>query len=967
MHFEHTEHTYIPFQARLFMTAAAVLFFAGITLSCGTGELKAPAPDARFIAAHTGGIVSLYDPIKVVFNDPRGGEKPVSGEAFRLSPPAQGSVSWENDYTLVFTPSRALKPRTRYQAVVTPASFTADGGVPFAFEFGTSPAAFEVRFDPVRTDSPEGIRISGTITAEKGLSDSGIEKTLRYGELSKPEWIHEETVHRFAFPPVERGKQDRTVAVRWNGGPLGSSEKGEVSFLIPELNRFEVLDIQQPDPNTLLVTFSSPLKKNQDLRGFISLSGNTGVRYSVEDNIARIYGSDGIPEDAVLSIQDMTDAYGGKLYRPVQYTVTRKWELPAARFGNGGNILPTTQGTSLVVETKNLCGLIVEAFEIPDRNMTQFLQVNDLAGTRELYRVGEPVWVKSFDDLPWSDSDKNQWVRRGLDLSELSRSHPDSMFRIRITFRHRHVKYQCESNHADFSGLEFPDDTLPPYPGDTGVREKSNWDYYENHSRNSSDWYRFRTDPCHPAFYTPFSDHDITVGRNVLVSDLGLLVKRGVSGEWLAAATRLGTADPASGTELQLVSFQGRVLQTVKTGRDGLASFKPEPAAAFLYGYNGKNRAYLRLNDSLALATSHFDLAGERVDDGVKGMIYGDRGVWRPGDTLFLTFLLEDTKNILPPDHPVLFELEDPQGRIAETRTYTSSVNGFYAIPAATAETAPTGDWIARVRVGGKVFTKNLKIETVMPNRLKMTLDTGSSSGGYLDSSKTPMTLEAAWLHGASAPNLKADISVVFSDRETTFPGYSEYTFRDNSRGVSSERHMIYEGRLDGKSQGKFQVELSPGGSVPGKLYARFLTRVFEPSGVFSSEQISMDFSPYKRYIGIKLPKGDEARNMLLTDTDHPAEIVVVDSDGKPVRERVQLECALYEMKWRWWWEKGGNEAADFTSALSRSPVMRETIQVENGKGSWNFRVNYPSWGRYLVIIRDKNGGHAASQSLYID
>ncbi len=966
MYTKHNGYYNILDQIRLFMTIVAVLFFAGITLSCGTGKLTAPAPDAKFIAAHTGGIVSLYDPIKVVFNAPQGGDKPIAAKAFRLFPSAEGGVSWENDYTLVFTPSKALKPSTHYQALVTPASFTTSGGTPFAFEFGTSPAAFEVRFDPVRTDSPEGIRISGTIITEKGHSDSDIEKTLRYGELSKPEWVHEETVHRFTFSPVERGKQDRTVAVKWNGSSLGSKEKGEVSFPISALNRFEVLDIQQTDPNTLQVTFSSPLKKNQDMRGFISLSGNTNVRYSVEDNIAQIYGSDGIPENTVLSIQDLTDAYDEKLYTPVQYTVSGRWDLPETRFGNGGNILPTTQGTSLVVETRNLSGLIVEAFEIPGQNMTQFLQVNDLGGTQELYRVGEPVWVKALE-FPWSESDKNRWVRRGLDLSELSRRYPDSMFRIRITFRHRHVKYECEAGHADFSTLEFPDDTLPPYPWDTGASEESNWDYYDNYSENSYDWYRYRRDPCHPAFYTPYSDHDITVGRNVLVSDLGLLVKRGVSGEWLAAATKLDTANPASGSELQLVNFQGRVLQSVKTGADGLASFKPEPAAAFLYGYDGKSRAYLKLNDSLALATSHFDLAGERVDDGVKGIIYGDRGVWRPGDTLLLTFLMEDKKNILPPDHPILFELEDPQGRIAESRTYTSSVNGFYAIPTATSETAPTGDWTARVRVGGKVFTKSLKIETVMPNRLKMTLDTGSSSKGYLDSSKTPMTLEAAWLHGAPAPNLSADVSVIFSDRETTFPGYSDYTFRDGSRTVSSERHMLYDGMLDSKSQGKFQVELSPGSNVPGKLYARFLTRVFEPSGAFSSEQISMDFSPYKRYVGLKLPKGDEARNMLLTDVDHPAEIVVVDSDGKPVQGKVQLECALYKMEWRWWWEKSGNEAADFTSALSRSPVIRDTIEVENGKGTWDFRVNYPSWGRYLVIIRDKNGGHAASQSLYID
>jgi uncharacterized protein YfaS (alpha-2-macroglobulin family) len=40
---------------------------------------------------------------------------------------------------------------------------------------------------------------------------------------------------------------------------------------------------------------------------------------------------------------------------------------------------------------------------------------------------------------------------------------------------------------------------------------------------------------------------------------------------------------------------------------------------------------------------------------------------------------------------------------------------------------------------------------------------------------------------------------------------------------------------------------------------------------------------------------------------------------------------------------------------------------VANGRASWNFRVNYPDWGRYLIVVQDSSGGHAASQIVYID
>ena len=50
----------------------------------------------------------------------------------------------------------------------------------------------------------------------------------------------------------------------------------------------------------------------------------------------------------------------------------------------------------------------------------------------------------------------------------------------------------------------------------------------------------------------------------------------------------------------------------------------------------GQQRSYLRVDDGSALSLSSFDVSGEVVQKGIKGFIYGDRGVWRPGDTLHL-------------------------------------------------------------------------------------------------------------------------------------------------------------------------------------------------------------------------------------------------------------------------------------------------------------------------------------------
>jgi uncharacterized protein YfaS (alpha-2-macroglobulin family) len=118
-----------------------------------------------------------------------------------------------------------------------------------------------------------------------------------------------------------------------------------------------------------------------------------------------------------------------------------------------------------------------------------------------------------------------------------------------------------------------------------------------------------------------------------------------------------------------------------------------------------------------------FNVSGQRLKKGVKGYIYGERGVWRPGDSLFLSFILEDKNQLLPTDQPVVFELFGPDNKVRNKKVRTHSINGFYDFRTSTESSDKTGNWRAQVTVGGSVFSKIVKVETVKPNRLKIKLD----------------------------------------------------------------------------------------------------------------------------------------------------------------------------------------------------------------------------------------------------
>src|SRR5690606_3363249 len=106
---------------------------------------------------------------------------------------------------------------------------------------------------------------------------------------------------------------------------------------------------------------------------------------------------------------------------------------------------------------------------------------------------------------------------------------------------------------------------------------------------------------------------------------------------------------------------------------------------------------------------------------------------------------------------------------------------------------------------------------------------------------------------------------------------------------------------------------------------------------------------------------------MLLTDQDHEVDIVDVDANGKKVSGTRRVQVEFYKIRWQWWWNQEEEYLGNFTQDQYNQLLKKETITLNNGRGKWNIRVNYPDWGRYLVRVVDLESGHATGKTLYID
>src|SRR6185312_4366037 len=353
--------------------------------------------------------------------------------------------------------------------------------------------------------------------------------------------------------------------------------------------------------------------------------------------------------------------------------------------------------------------------------------------------------------------------------------------------------------------------------------QRSNWDYAEEYFDAGNARWAHRQDPCYTSYF--IYGENVHAQRNLLATNIGLLAKRDQHGRLLVAATDLRTGAVRAGIKVEVRNFQSQTLAAAATDASGLATLTPTGTPFLLVGSGDGQRSYLKLNAGNALPVSHFDVGGETVAKGVKGFLYGERGVWRPGDTLHLTFVLQDRPcrqsaatcpGRLPPGHPVTLELYEPRGRLAQTTVNTTPVEGFYRFEVRTAADAPTGEWTAKAILGELSFSKRLRVESIMPNRLRVALEVSSFESGK------PLagSVSAQWLTGATAAQLKTDVKLSLVPTATHFGRFTDYVFDDPARQFATKSEAVFTGELDAKGAASFTKPLDLTGAPPGMLSA---------------------------------------------------------------------------------------------------------------------------------------------------
>ncbi len=956
--------------------------FAGIALLMISGcrkqsSLQRVNPAFReYIQAFTTGIISTRSVIKVRladnFADTVTFNMPVAETFFRFKPVIQGKTYWTDSRTIEFHPDEPL-PQDQVYTVAF-----------FLSKLITVPDSLNTLFSQVQTMKQE-IAVSvenhkayfhsdlsrefltGILKTSDVADDQQVEKVLKATQDGRELpvcWSHDKKnrSHLFQVDSIHRGRAASAVKLQWDGAPINSKTDGDLKVEIPALNDFRILDVRSfpSEQPCLRVQFSDPLDPGQNLDGLFRVGKLQDLRYSVDDNLLWIYLPDIQENKTRLTFEpSIKNIQHKELGKRILIDIQIENASPNLRFVGDGVILPSSNGMLLPFEAVNLNAVDIKVVRIFEKNILQFLQVNELSGNSELARVGRIVLKKS---MPLNGvADKGRWNRFSIDLSNLIKTEPGAIYSVILSFRKDYSTFPCNGsdsvNNNDRDMMVFSD---PDKEND------KDWGYYSNYyddDYNNGGWLQYRweerDDPCKPSYY-----FNKTISRNVLSSDLGIIAKGGNDGEFHVYVTDIVTSKPLSGIAVEFFNFQLQSLCKATTDQEGMVTVPVKKRPFVLTAKSKGQTGYLKLSDGLALSLSMFDVSGEPVQNGIKGYLYGERGVWRPGDSLFLTFILEDKEHQLPKHHPVGFSLLNPSGQLINRMVRTSSVDGFYSFNTVTAPDAPTGNWLAQVSVGGAEFRKTLKIETIKPNRLKITLD--FKTDRLIKDHIPSALLEATWLTGSIAGNLKAKVTMTLTKSATEFKGFPGFVFDNPTAGFAAENITVFDGRLDPSGCALILPKIHVTHTAPGVLNARFETMVFEDGGDFSVDRFVLPYYPFQSYCGIRPPLNTKNDHILMTDKTYPVDLVNVDSRGKLVPSNT-LKVEVYKLEWRWWWDDSEEGSADFISTAYIRPVDSTLLKTADGKASYPFEAGYDDWGRYLIKVTDQSSGHAAGTIVYVD
>jgi hypothetical protein len=448
-------------------------------------------------------------------------------------------------------------------------------------------------------------------------------------------------------------------------------------------------------------------------------------------------------------------------------------------------------------------------------------------------------------------------------------------------------------------------------------------------------------------------------GRALIqTSDLGLSAKVS-DGAVFAWVTRLSSAEPVEGANIDLYDASGIRLGTATTDRDGIATIHDLHARGseldeplFLAASSGDDTSVCRLVNQELSGAWQFDLPGSvKGPKPLAAAIFTERGAYRPGETVHLKAYVRNLPEYYGASS-LSCSIRDPRGQEVFSKTalldeYRGSAWDF------TTETgAAVGDYTATVTMGDYFCTRSFHVEEYrVPTFQVVVSDSGAS---WANESETTVNAVASYFKGGVLAGRPLSWRVYRQPTDYAPPGFPGYVFT-LERDIASAG-TVEESTTTLDSQGGASLTFTPShqdewgpmnyivqASVTDsdqQNYAGRLTRLVHATDV---------------YVGLRPP----SHAVFHEGETITFPVIVTDIGGTALAGRkvsVILDTLHYEQNTM---VDGGGSSSTYNREVVSS---QEIGSLASGNGPIDFSFEVPKAGIYRIRLQTiDQRGHVAS------
>jgi uncharacterized protein YfaS (alpha-2-macroglobulin family) len=433
------------------------------------------------------------------------------------------------------------------------------------------------------------------------------------------------------------------------------------------------------------------------------------------------------------------------------------------------------------------------------------------------------------------------------------------------------------------------------------------------------------------------------VTRWILITDLGIVAKRSAS-ELLIWSASFKDLTPIGDASVSIIDDQNQTLAQGRTDGSGFWTArnidhggKPKSRPFMVTIERGKDFSFLLLGNS-RVDMSAFDVGGAMMPaSGYTAFLYGERTLYRPGETLRGVVSVRGNDLHYPPQMPFVLQHVDPTGEQRGSMRLTADATGMatYDLPLPTY--SRTGRHTLNLLAGDTVIgSTTFHVEEFVPDRIKVEIEPQPSD-------KLKFAVTSAYLFGAPAASLAIETKVRLVPSTFTARGYEGFTFATPSRKFDPRELANESGSLDENGRKQYELAVPERLVVPSSLDAVITSRVQEQGGRGVAATTRVPVHPYPHYIGVReLPReGRSARRF---------EWIALSPDGKELPS-APLRAEFYEERWHTVLRQTSNGGYSYESTQDSEQVR--TISVRGGKSRGVVSFTPADWGSYRLLITD--------------